>query len=188
MSGWPKVSKGRFPHDFQVKVLTDFSPCAYFWCRVDERGRVKHCKEPKTPGRCVVLWHSLGPIFNICFLTWPRPAQGWGSEQFSSVGGLPFAKVPAGSLWETRSFRRSENKSLFITSITTGSISKRAFPAVLSLPGKQLWPESSSETKINHHQYLSPNDSSHRGYFLIIGFLSNQTWDLTLEQIKPCQD
>lgn len=62
------------------------------------------------------------------------------------------------------------------------------FPVVLGLPGKQLWPESCTETKLNCHQCLSLNDSSNRGYSLIIGFLSNQTRDLTLEQIKPCQD
>ena len=96
MMRWPKISR-RFPHDTQVEVLTDFSSCAYFWFRVDERGHpAKQCKDRKAPAQGTTRWHALCPVLSICFLTWPRPAQGRGSEQFSSVGGLPFSKLLLG--------------------------------------------------------------------------------------------
>lgn len=96
MMGWPKIKKS-FPHDTQVKVLTDFSSCAYFWFRADERKHlVKQFKESRTPAKCVTFWDSLCPTLNICFLTWTPLVQGWGSEQFSSAEGLPSSRVPLG--------------------------------------------------------------------------------------------
>lgn len=45
----PKLDKRRFPHDTQVQVLADFSSCAYFWFRIDEREHAaKQCKESES--------------------------------------------------------------------------------------------------------------------------------------------
>lgn len=182
MIGRLKISKRRFPHDTQVKVLTDFSSCAYFWCRVGEREHpAKQCKELRTPAKCATLWHSLSPTHNICFLTWP-PSLGLKFEQFSSAEGLPSSRVPLGEafiqeFWEQEPFHNLNYHRVNLhPAFSRGTW--LAWQAAVDL----------SETKLNCHQCLCLNDSSNRGYFLIIGFLSNQTRDLTLEQIKPCQD
>lgn len=129
--GWLKLSKRRSPHDTQVKVLTDFSSCDYFWYRIDEREQpAKQCKESKLRiwDECAVLWHFGYP--SLTFGSWPdltRPR----AELLSSSGfqdGLPSSRVPAGSLWEKRSFKNSENKSLFIiTSIPQGQYATGRF-------------------------------------------------------------
>lgn len=109
MMGWPTISKRRFPHDTQVKVLTDFSSCAYFWCRVDEREHpAKQCKELRTSAKCAPFWHFLSPTLNICFLTWP-PGPGLRFQQFSSAEGLLSSRVSLGEafiqeFWEQEAF------------------------------------------------------------------------------------